>query len=344
MKFKKLYGAMLVAMAATYSVESVSENFTVSEPMETKLNDAIQASSDFLNQITVMPVTDGEGQALEIGVSGLLAKRTNTDTKDRTPTTLGGPTGSTFKVKLTEYDVALPYSVLDAWARYKDFQDRYRQAVLNAIALNRLMVGFNGKTAAAETDPGANPLGEDVNVGWLQILQDQNPAHYLTNTRSDSGTPGISINPGNAQGNGHKSLDGLVADLYNAIPVQYRTGKEVAIIGSDLMAADSNKVFDDHGGTPSEKEKAKAILKTYGGLQAESVPGFPSMGVLVTDPANLHLYYQEGKTRRQLEDEPKRNRTVDYISTNDAYAIGNLKAIAAVDPTKVTLAVNVEPV
>lgn len=339
MKFKKLYGAMLVAMASTYSVPSVSETFAVSEPMETKLNDAIKESADFLNQITVMPVTDGEGQALEIGVSGLLAKRTNTDNKDRTPTILGGPTGSTYKVKLTEYDVALPYSTLDAWARYKDFQDRYRQAVLNAIALNRLMVGFNGTSAAVETDPVANPLGQDVNIGWLKILKDQNPANYLDDSSSAAaGT--VSINPANAQGNGHKSLDGLVADLYNAIPVQYRTGKEVAIIGSDLAAADANKVFDDNGGTPSEKEKAKAVLQTYGGLQAIQVPGFPPMGVMVTDPANLHLYYQEGKTRRQLEDEPKRNRTVDYISTNDAYAIGNLKAIAAVDPSKVTLAAN----
>lgn len=339
MKFKKLYGAMLVAMATTYSVDNVAETFAVSEPMETKLNDAIKESADFLNQITVMPVTDGEGQALEIGVSGLLAKRTNTSTKDRSPTILGGPTGSTYKVKLTEYDVALPYSTLDAWARYKDFQARYRQAVLNAIALNRLMVGFNGTSAAAETDPVANPLGEDVNVGWLKILKDQNPAHYLED--SSAGAAGtVSINPANAQGNGHKSLDGLVADLYNAIPVQYRTGNEVAIIGSDLIAADSNQVFNDHGGTPSEKEKAKAILKTYGGLQAMQVPGFPAMGVMVTDPKNLHLYYQEGKTRRQLDDEPKRNRTVDYISTNDAYAIGNLKAVAAVDPSKVTLAAN----
>jgi hypothetical protein len=28
---------------------------------------------------------------------------------------------------------------------------------------------------------------------------------------------------------------------------------------------------------------------------------------------------------------------VDYISSNDAYAIGNLKAMAAVDPSKVQL-------
>lgn len=344
MKHKLLYTAMLGAMASTYGVTSVTEDFQVSAPQEVKLNDAIQASSSFLNEITVLPVVDSEGQALEIGVSGLLAKRTNTDTKDRTPTILGGPTGSRYKVKLTEFDTALPYATLDAWARFDDFQDRYRQAVMNAIALDRLMIGFNGTSAAAETNPATNPLGQDVNVGWLKILQDENPEHFLTNTRSDSGPANISIHPENGLNSGHKSLDGLVADLYHAIPVQYRTGGEIVIIGSELMAADANQVFNAHGTTPSEKEKAKAILKTYGGLQAIQVPGFPPMGVLVTDPKNLHLYYQEGKTRRSLEDEPKRNRKVDYISSNDAYAIGNLKAIAAVDPTKVTLAKNYEPV
>lgn len=342
MKFKKLYAAMAVAMASTYGVESVSEQFAVEIPQEIRLNDAVQESVDFLKEITMLGVTDSEGQALELGVDGLLAKRTNTDTKARTPSMLGGPVGSKYQTKLTEYDVGIKYATLDAWARYPDFQKRYRKAVMQAIALNRIMVGFNGTSAATETDPATNPLGQDVNVGWLEILKTQNPDHFLTDSRADTSTGAatVSINPANATGNGHKSLDGLVADLYNAIPVQYRTGNEVAIIGSDLIAADSNRVFDDHGQTPSEKKEAKAMLKTYGGLSAMQVPGFPPMGVMVTDPKNLHLYYQEGKTRRQLKDESERSRTVDYLSTNDAYAIGNLKAIAAVDPSKVTLAAN----
>jgi len=59
------------------------------------------------------------------------------------------------------------------------------------------------------------------------------------------------------------------------------------------------------------------------------------MGVVVTDPKNLHLYNQEGGTRRNTEEESKRNRVVDYISSNDAYAIGDVEAMASCDHTAV---------
>ncbi len=332
---RKLYTALMAGMATAYGVDSMAHQFSVDIPQETTLNDKVQESSAFLDMINMTGVTDTQGQALELGVDGLLAKRTNTDTNDRSPADLGGPSGSKWATAFTEFDVGIKYQTLDTWARYKDFHQRYMKAVYKAIALNRMSIGFNGTSVAAETDPGNNPLGQDVNKGWLQVLKEQNPEHYIDGAN-------IYLHPDMPEGQGYKTLDGLVADVFNAIPIEHRTGQEVAIIGSSLLAYDSNKVYNDHGTTPSEKKDVAQMLNSYGGLRALQIPKFPTMGLMVTDPKNLHLYFQENGTRRSTEEESKRSRIVDYISSNDAYAIGNVKAIAAVDASKVLLQLPVE--
>lgn len=325
-----LFNKLQAAMAATYGVADVTQKFAVEIPLETKLNDAVQASIGFLNQITMAGVEDSKGQALQLGVSGLLAKRTNTATKDRTPSMLGGPDGTTWQTVLTEFDVGIGYSLLDQWARYPDFYQRYMNAVYQKIALDRITVGWYGQSAAAESNPVTNPLGQDINIGWLKLLQTFNEAQYMT----QSGATADKITIGAA--GDYKNVDALAYDLYSGIPVEHRTGGEVVIVGSALVADDVNKGLTKHAQTPSEKTAGVSVLaNTYGGLQAIQVPKFPDMGMVVVDPKNLHLYFQEGKTRRFSTENPKRNRVEDYISSNDAYAIGNVKAMSAVHAANV---------
>ena len=91
-----------------------------------------------------------------------------------------------------------------------------------------------------------------------------------------------------------------------------------------------------HGQTPTEKSHANTLSKSYGGLQAITVPGFPENGLLVTDPKNLSIYYQSGSVRRATKDEPKRDRIEDYNSSNEAYMIENLQAIAGINAANLT--------
>ncbi len=329
---RKSFNQLMAGLANHYGVDCMSEAFTIAAPLESTLNDMVQESSDFLSMISMAAVTDPKGQALQLGIDGLVGKRTDTTTKDRTPNMLNGPNGTTWETVFTEFDVGMTYAMLDQWARYKDFPQRYMKAVYRAIALTRMSVGFNGTSVVVgDSNPGANTLGEDLNKGWLHLLKEGNANNYM-----NSQTYYIHESATSAQG--YKSLDGLVADLYNSIAIEHRTGNEVAFIGSSLLGADSNKVYNDHGNTPSEKKDVAQMLNSYGGLRALQIPKFPTMGVLVTDPENLHLYFQENGTRRHTEEEPKRSRVVDYISSNDAYAIGNLKAMAAIDPAMVSLA------
>ena len=324
---KKLYKELQAGMAETYGVdvEDVTQNFEVSIPLETELNDAILESTDFLGKINVLPVTDMKGQALRLGIDGILAGRT---TGTREGKKLGSPNGTAFEVKQTNFDVAIDYNTLDSWARLGDLSEKYMPLVYSAIALDRITVGFYGTSAADTTDPVANPLGEDVNVGWLELLRTKKAGNYLT-----EGSTAGQIRIG-ATGD-YKSVDGLANDLLQSIPVEHRTGKEVVIIGSGLASYDSNKVYSDHGETPSEKKDIHLMAKSYGGMPAIQVPRFPANGMMVTDPKNLHLYFQEGKTRRSTKEESALSCVVDYMSSNDAYAIGNLEAIKAIEADNV---------
>jgi P2 family phage major capsid protein len=322
-----LYGKLLTGMAKTYGIDvaDVSKEFAIEIPQETALNDKIQESSDFLTRITMAVVEDTKGQALEMGVEGLLAKRTEiTGSVVRQPNMAGAPTGSTWEVAFTEFDVAIKYNTLDQWARYKDFFQRYMNAVRRQIALDKITIGFHGESRATTTDPVANPLGQDVNVGWLKLIETQAPERYL---KEGAVTDVISLG---AAGD-YKNLDALAYDLFASIPVEHRTGNEVVVVGAALVADDVSKGLSKNAGTPTEKAVGITELSNqYGGLPAIQVPKFPDMGVLVTDLANLHLYNQEGRMRRNSVEESNANRVVDYISSNDAYAVGNLKAVAAV--------------
>jgi P2 family phage major capsid protein len=266
-------------------------------------------------------------------VSGLLAKRTNINDNDRQPKILGGPTGTNWETKFTEFDVAIGYALLDQWARYPDFAQRYMKAVYRAIALDRMTIGWYGQSAAVESDGSTNTLGEDVNIGWLTLLETQNSGNLMT-----EGAAVGEITIGSKAGNDYANLDAMVYDLLSGIPVEHRTGNEVAIVGSALVADDMNKALSKNGHTPSEKGLGITNLaNSYGGLSSVQVPRFPDTGVVVTDPSNLHLYFQESGTRRNTEEESKRNRVVDYISSNDAYALGNKNAITAVKAENVKI-------
>ena len=318
-----------------YQVFDPAELFTVKEPMETQLHAAIQASDEFLKAITMLPVSDRDGQNIELGLYSPIAKRTNNQQKDRTCTPIGGPDGLRYRCTLTEYDICFDYDTLDAWARQDNFRELYLRAVTRRIALDRLQVGWLGKSIALESDPKADPDRSDINVGWLQLLQDHNPINYLTESTPGKGK--ITIGP-----NGdYKNLDSLTIDVWSMIDEKYRTGSEIAIIGHHLITDSVINTLSQYGQRPTEKKLASdvSVLEgSFGGLRAIRVPGFPARGVCVTDPQNLCLYYQEGQTRRKQQDNPRKNQIEVYMSCNDAYCISNLNAIAAIDAEVVEFA------
>ncbi|MEB2622077.1 phage major capsid protein, P2 family [Pseudomonas sp. YuFO8] len=320
----KQFSALQLAMAESYGVERASRMFSVEPTIAQELNDAITAKADFLERINVIPVSEIKGEKVFIGVNGPVTGRANTKTTDRVAKDASALENTTYELADTQSDVGLPYAKIDAWAKFPDFQDRYSAAVQKRIAQDRIVIGFHGTSAATQTDLAANPKLQDVNKGWLQQLREQAPQQVL----NEGATAGkVTLGAGGDYAN----LDALVHDTKQMVDEILREdGDLVAIIGTDLLAADKAKLYTKQGDTPSEKERIEnaQVISTYGGLPAFSVPNFPVNAVLVTSWDNLSIYYQDSSWRKQTVDNPKRSRVEDYNSRNEGYVIEQLEKIA----------------
>src|SRR3546814_13308500 len=52
-------------------------------------------------------------------------------------------------------------------------------AITKQQGLDRIMIGWNGTSAAVETDRDANPMLQDVNFGWLYKIRTNAPEQVL---------------------------------------------------------------------------------------------------------------------------------------------------------------------
>lgn len=327
----QMYAAMQLAMSETYGVDTVARMFSVEPTIAQELNDAITAKADFLQRINVVLVTEIKGQKVFLGTSGPVTGRTNTKTTDREAKDASALDENTYELSSTESDVSLSYAKIDAWAKFPDFHQKYSAAVQKQIALDRIMVGFHGTHAAVQTDIVQYPLLQDVNKGWLQQAREQIPAQVL---KEGAVAGKVTMGPGGDYAN----LDALVHDTKQMVDERVRDGGDlVAIIGSDLLAADKAKLYASQGGTPTEKERIESqqVIATYGGLPSFSVPNFPVNAVLVTSFDNLSIYVQDSSWRKQTVDNPKRSRIEDYNSRNEGYVIEQLEKFALTENVEV---------
>lgn len=333
-KGEKKYAELQDAIAESYGVKRASKMFAVEASVAQELNDAITAKADFLERINIIPVSEIKGEKVFIGVNGPVTGRTNTKTADRQAKDASALENTTYELVDTQSDVGLPYAKIDAWAKFPDFQDRYSAAVQKRIAQDRIVIGFHGKTAAPQTDLDANPKLQDVNKGWLQQLREDAPQQVL---KEGKNAGMITLGAGGDYAN----LDALVHDTKQMVDEILREdGDLVAIIGSDLLAADKAKLYTKQGDTPTEKERIEnaQVIATYGGLPAFSVPNFPVNAVLVTSWDNLSIYFQDTSWRKQTVDNPKRSRVEDYNSRNEGYVIEQMEKIALTENVELVVA------
>ncbi|UYL85507.1 major capsid protein, P2 family [Acidovorax phage Alfacinha1] len=315
-----LFNGYLQDQATLNGVSSVGEKFNVAPSIQQKLENRIQESSAFLQAVNIVPVDEMQGAKLGLGTDGPIASRTDTTTKDRVTRDASGLEGRGYQCVQTNYDTHIRYSKLDMWAKFKDFQLRIARAIQQQCALDRIMVGFNGVSAAANTDRVVNPLLQDVNVGWLQKLRDEAPSRVIA-----SGKAAGKVQVG-ATGD-YKTLDGLVYDAHKSLldPWHAAAGDLVAIVGRGLMHDKLFPLVDDQK-APTEMLAADIVRSQMrlGGLSAITVPFVPEGAVLITSLSNLSIYYQDGGRRRHVLDNPRRDQIETYESSNDAFVVEDL--------------------
>lgn len=295
------------------------KQFAVDPSIQQVLIDKQRESSAFLTQINIVPVDEQSGEKLGLGVAGTLAGRTNTDERDRDtrdPTSLDA---DRYECKQTDFDTHVTYAKLDLWAKFPDFQLRLRNQTLQQQARDRIMIGWNGITAAIQTDRVANPLLQDVNKGWLQQIREKRPTHVF----DEGATPGKIVV--GAAGD-YRNLDALVYDaIQNFLPEWARGDTElVVIVGSGLLHEKYFPMVDGED-KPTEKVAADILLskKQLGGKQAVMVPFFPANTMLVTRLDNLSIYEQENTRRKTIVDKASRSRVQTFESVNEAYVVEN---------------------
>lgn len=327
----------------------VAHKFALEPAAEQRLEDLQREQVGFLNRINMMPVPQLKGQVIGLGSHDLIASRKSRPNLPRSPKYAGKLQDRKYELESTLFDTWLPWELIDAWSRFPDFAQRYARHVAISVALSRIMVGWNGVEAADDTDADANPLGEDVNVGWLQKLRLEKPAHVMgrvmvtaggVTTATGAAAP-IYIGPDSDHAAGdYKNIDALAYDLLAGMPSWARASTDhVVIVSQDLV---DEKYFPmvnrplattiDGGKSTSDQTVRDIVMsdKQIGGRPAAIAPYFPEGTMLITplgradgtDTSNLSMYWQEGSRRRYIKDEPENMAAlVDYNSVNEGYVI-----------------------
>lgn len=328
---RKLFNQYRADIAALNGAEIPTEQFTVAPSVEQKLETRIQESSDFLRNVNSYPVRDLKGEKIGLSVGSTIASRTDTTQNDREPTDPTSLDNLDYECKTTHFDTALRYAKIDQWSKFPNFQTRIRDAIVQQHGRDRQIIGWNGTSAAAATNRVANPLLQDVNIGWMKKLQTNAAARYM-NQGATAGQVRVGA------GGDYASLDELVYDMRSNLlqPWYSRDNSFIACVSSDLLDEKYFPIIATHSVTPTENEALNRMLsaKKLGGLAPAEIPFFPSRSIFITQlgasgSSNLSIYWQEGSRRRTIVDNAKREQIENYESVNEAYEIEDYGAACA---------------
>ena len=318
-----LNGVAVSDIASKYTAEP-----SVAQTLETK----IQESSGFLQKINIIPVDEQSGERLGLGIGASIAGTTDTTQKEREPTDPTYIDGEEYKCTQTNYDTALPYSKLDMWAKFQDFQTRIRDAIVLRQALDRIMIGFNGVKREKTSNRETYPLCQDVNIGWLEKIRQEAPVQVLDKIVSEGQviSPKIRIGTGGDFAN----LDALVLGAVSEkIAPWYQEDTELVVVCGRSLLADKYFPIVNRDQPNSETLAADLIIsqKRIGNLPAVRVPFFPANAMLITRLDNLSVYGQDGTRRRSVIDNPKRDRVENFESVNEAYVVEDYDGVCLIE-------------
>lgn len=316
---RKLFNGFKRRVALLNGIDDSSESFAVNPEVTQTLEKRTQQSSEFLSKINFEFVDAQEGEKVGVGVTGATASTTDTTAQDREAVDISDLNQFRYRCEQTNYDTSIRYSKLDAWRHKKNFQTLLRDALIKQKALARIMVGFNGTHRSPTSNKTTYPLLQDVNKGWLQHYREDAPERVMN---EGTVTPGKIIITSN--GGDYKNLDALVYDaVENLIDPVYSESTELVVICGRGLLHDKYFPIANEADKNTEKVAGQILLakKSIGELPAYRVPYFPKGSMLITSFSNLAIYIQNETARRQIIDNPKRDRIEDYQSANEAFVV-----------------------
>lgn len=307
-----------------------------------RLERKIQQTSNLLKKINMTMVPEKKGQKVGLSPTVFAASRTNTSTNTtpRQPVYLGSLDKNDYELFQTNYDTFIRFDTMSAW-RFSapEFRAKYMGVVAEAIGNARVKVGWNGKTAAADTDRANN--GEDVNRGWLEAIRLDAPETMI----GAEATP-QQIKVGSDESGARlpdadfATLDGLLFDLHmtRMNTVHQNSPGLVAILGHELYNRHNLGLFEQSGAATERNALQSWMMKQMcGGLPVELEPFFPKRGILITSYDNLSLYTQEDSIIMEQEIEHKWDRVTNWRSSVEGYVVEQYERVASVHEAAILL-------
>jgi P2 family phage major capsid protein len=329
------FNSYVSQIALLSSVPSAAEKFTVAPSVAQKLEEKTQASSEFLSKINFVTVAEQEGEKVGVGITSSIAGRTDTSKGERQPIDPTGLTATRYRCEQTNFDTAISYAKLDAWAHKPEFQTIVRDAITKRQGIDRMIIGWHGTHVAKQTDREAFPLLQDVNKGWIQHTREEAPARIMSDGEhsGDANAPGHKpVIHVSAKGTAdYVNLDALVFDALQLLDEQHRRRTDLVVFVSDELVHDKKFALVNAAGDTATEQLARDVLllqDKIGGKLAAVVPNFPAGTVVITTYDNLSIYNQDGTRRRALIDNPKRDQVENFESVNEAYVVEDYALIA----------------
>lgn len=311
-------------------ITSAARTFAVAPSIQQVLVDKMTENTGFLSGVGIFIVPEIKGEKLGLGLDGkIVSSRTDVLAAARAPKSLWSLDSTMYECRDTHFDTYLTYAQIDMWAKFPDFELRISKQLIEAQKADRIKIGFNGIAHAPNTNRALNPLGQDVNVGWLERLRLNAPQNVI-----DSGGVANEVSFGSHPAADFKTLDALVISAVNELVAPWHVNRTdlVVLVSRDLL---EDKYFDLYNiAAPATEQLATQVLdlqRRIGRYPAKVVPWFPAGTIAVTFIANLSIYEQQGSRRRKMDDNAARSRFDNFESFNEDYVIEDYDAMCLVE-------------
>lgn len=309
------------------SASAVGEgmSFSIVPKVEYRWVKGIQSAHEFLKRITMDTCDEMIVNDLGYESGGIVSGRTDTDSKDRQTKSLGSVKGVEYKCVVVDHDTHIKFSDLNRWSerdrqKFLEFINERRRA---SKANDIVMIGWHGTSVAVNTDATKNPLGQDVNKGWIQHTRENKPENLLTDA--------ITI----GKGGDYANLDAFAIALEAQIPTQKRKDL-VCLASADLVDVRTMGLAESSDVTEIAGKKVRLAQNFLAnGTEVISPDFFPENTVIITRLENLHHLTKKGSSTLDPVTNSKRSRLELYNQSLETYALGDFEQII--------IATNVKP-